>query len=269
MIIAGADGLDPAVQEQIDPRAGPSRAESFLLRQPHRFRSSGHLPRCFRRSLVGGIIPESWEACSGIRSGGVARGRAGTTVSRLGRPQKSGNVRRGDMANTLALSRPARPLAKLGLFSEPPQQRSGTTDGAKRAVQTLNSSHGYLSPITFERHFAAVTLEPGAHQHAVVLAPVKERPGSIAASRTAGVPAVLDSRSTRRRRKCAGRDGKMLAANQMITPKRRTECGQTGYPRPRLSTKPGQAQTPNWRPAAPFVRSIAEPYAVGVRQILL
>ena len=82
-----------------------------------------------------------------------------------------------------------------------------------------HSSLGYLSPITFERHFAAVTLEPGAHQHAVVLAPVKERPGSIAANRTAGVPAVLDSRSTRRRRKCAGRDGKMLAAEPKDYPK--------------------------------------------------
>jgi putative transposase len=82
-----------------------------------------------------------------------------------------------------------------------------------------HSSLGYLSPITFERHFAAVTLEPGAHQHAVVVAPVKERPGSIAANRTAGVPAVLDSRSTRRRRKCAGRDGKMLAAKPKDYPK--------------------------------------------------
>jgi hypothetical protein len=49
-------------------------------------------------------------------------------------------------------------------------------------------------------------LEPGAHQRADVLAPVKERPGNVATSRTAGMPAVLDSRSTRRRRKCAGRD---------------------------------------------------------------
>src|SRR3984893_19544981 len=32
MIIAGADGLASAVQEQIHPRAGQSRAESFLLR---------------------------------------------------------------------------------------------------------------------------------------------------------------------------------------------------------------------------------------------
>jgi putative transposase len=82
-----------------------------------------------------------------------------------------------------------------------------------------HSSLGYLSPIKFERHFAAVTLEPGAPQHAVVLAPVKERPGNIAANCSAGVPAVLDSHSTRRRRKCAGRDGKMLAAEPRDYPK--------------------------------------------------
>jgi Integrase core domain len=107
-----------------------------------------------------------------------------------------------------------------------------------------HSSLGYLSPITFERHFAAVTLGPGAHQHAVVLTPVKERPGSIAANRTAGVPAVLDSRSTRQRRKCAGRDGKMLAGRTKRLPQRGGQNAvrpDTLIPRPRLSTKPGQA----------------------------
>ena len=37
MIIDSADGFDPAVQEQIHPRAGPSRAE-FSTTTPHRFR---------------------------------------------------------------------------------------------------------------------------------------------------------------------------------------------------------------------------------------
>jgi hypothetical protein len=37
-------------------------------------------------------------------------------------------------------------------------------------------------------------------ERAAVLASVKERPGSVGASRTVRVPAVLDSRSTRRRR---------------------------------------------------------------------
>ena len=75
-----------------------------------------------------------------------------------------------------------------------------------------HSSLGYLSPIAFERQCATVTLEPDARERAVVLTPVKERPGNIAASRTAVLPAVLDSRSTRQHRQCAGRDEKMLAA---------------------------------------------------------
>ena len=75
-----------------------------------------------------------------------------------------------------------------------------------------HSSLGYLSPIKFECQFVETTLAPGAHEHAVVLAPVKERPGNLAARRTACVPAVLDSRSTRQPRLRAGRDEKMLSA---------------------------------------------------------
>ena len=82
-----------------------------------------------------------------------------------------------------------------------------------------HSSLRYLSPITFEHQFTGITLEPGAHEHAAVLAAVKERPGNIAASRTANVPAVLDSRSTRQRRQCAGRDEKMLSAELKDRPK--------------------------------------------------
>jgi Integrase core domain len=75
-----------------------------------------------------------------------------------------------------------------------------------------HSSLGYLSPIAFERQYAATALEPSAHEHAVVLAPVKERPGNVAASCTASVPAVRDSHSTRRPWQRAGRDEKMLSA---------------------------------------------------------
>jgi putative transposase len=75
-----------------------------------------------------------------------------------------------------------------------------------------HSSLGYLSPIRFERRFAARPLEPGAHEHAVVLAPVKERPGDAAVARTPSGTAVLDSRSTQQPWKRAGRDEKMLAA---------------------------------------------------------
>jgi putative transposase len=75
-----------------------------------------------------------------------------------------------------------------------------------------HSSLGYLSPIKFERQFADTTLEPGVHEPAGVLAPVKERPENLAARHTASVPAVLDSRSTRQPRERAGRDEKMLSA---------------------------------------------------------
>ena len=67
-------------------------------------------------------------------------------------------------------------------------------------LRRRHSSLGYLSPIKFESQFAETILGPGAHEHAAVLAPVKERPASVIASCIASVPAVLDSRSTRRRR---------------------------------------------------------------------
>jgi putative transposase len=61
-----------------------------------------------------------------------------------------------------------------------------------------HSSLGYLSPIKFEGQFAQPTLVPGASEPAVVLAPVKERPGDVTAGCTTSAPAVLDSHSTRR-----------------------------------------------------------------------
>ena len=76
-----------------------------------------------------------------------------------------------------------------------------------------HSSIGYLSPVDFEKeHATNEAREPGAHKSAIALAPVKTRPGNVGASRTACVSAVLDSRSTRRPRKRAGRDEKMLPA---------------------------------------------------------
>jgi hypothetical protein len=75
-----------------------------------------------------------------------------------------------------------------------------------------HSSLGYLSPVKFECQFTVIAPRPGSRKHAVVLAPVEERPGNVAASRTAGATAVLDCRSTRQPRECAGRDEKMLAA---------------------------------------------------------
>jgi putative transposase len=82
-----------------------------------------------------------------------------------------------------------------------------------------HSSLAYLSPMKFESQFSETSLGPGAHEHAVVLAPVKERPGNLAASRTVCVSAVLDSRSTRQPRLHAGRDEKMLSAKPKDRPK--------------------------------------------------
>ena len=75
-----------------------------------------------------------------------------------------------------------------------------------------HSSLGYLSPVNFECRFSETTLAPGTHEHAVVLAPAKERPGDVAARRSASATAVLDRRSTRQPQEPAGRDEKMLPA---------------------------------------------------------
>jgi len=65
-----------------------------------------------------------------------------------------------------------------------------------------HSSLGYLSPVAFERQYAVTAREPAAREHAVVLAPVKERPGYAAASLTVSVPAVLQPLDTTGLRTC-------------------------------------------------------------------
>jgi putative transposase len=67
-----------------------------------------------------------------------------------------------------------------------------------------HSSIGYLSPIDYERSQQAAAVVPDAHQPAIVLAAVKDKP--------CGRPqdtAVLDRRSARQPRHRAGRDGRM------------------------------------------------------------
>ena len=63
-----------------------------------------------------------------------------------------------------------------------------------------HSSIGYLSPNDYERCAA----NPGAHQHATVLAAVKDKPSGRPPS-----GAVLDRRCARRLHERAGRDGRM------------------------------------------------------------
>ncbi len=67
-----------------------------------------------------------------------------------------------------------------------------------------HSAIGYLSPAEFERRFVGGAGDPGAHQTAIVLAPVKTKPAA-AAEGAAG----LDRRCARRREHRAGRDGRM------------------------------------------------------------
>src|SRR6202521_1825426 len=93
-----------------------------------------------------------------------------------------------------------------------------------------HSSLGYLSPIKFEGQFAEPTLEPGASELAVVLAPVKERPGNVTAGCTDSAPAVLDRRSTRQPWKPAGRDEKMLSAEPKDRPKQEDRMPSTQIP---------------------------------------
>ena len=64
-----------------------------------------------------------------------------------------------------------------------------------------HSSIGYLSPIDYERWHQAAAVVPDVHQPAAVLAALKDKP--------CGRPldaAVLDRRSARQPRQCAGRD---------------------------------------------------------------
>lgn len=77
-----------------------------------------------------------------------------------------------------------------------------------------HSGIGYLAPVEFERRWAERTLalvqppfEPGLPQQAAVLTAVKDKP-------PAALRAVLDRRSARRHHDLAGRDEKMLQAEQ-------------------------------------------------------
>ena len=80
-----------------------------------------------------------------------------------------------------------------------------------------HSSIGYLSPIAYEKGL----LDPGARDPAIVLAPVEARPGSSEFDCASSVTADLDRRSTRWPSRRAGRDEKMLSAEQ----KDRTQGG--------------------------------------------
>ena len=54
-----------------------------------------------------------------------------------------------------------------------------------------HSSLGYLSPVDYERHHTRQA-DPGAHHAAVVLRPLKMRPGNVTANTDVGTTADLD-----------------------------------------------------------------------------
>ena len=108
-----------------------------------------------------------------------------------------------------------------------------------------HSSLGYLSPITFERQYAATDVSNPVHTSMPSCSRLS-RSGleDVTASCTASAPAVLDSRSTRRPRRRAGRDEKMALGRTKRLPQRGGQNAvkpDTLIPRPHLSTKPGQA----------------------------
>jgi putative transposase len=82
-------------------------------------------------------------------------------------------------------------------------------------LRRRHSSIGYLSPVAYEKSL----LDPAARDPAIVLASVEARPGSSEIGCTTAVPAGLDRRSTRRPPSHAGRDEKMLSAEQKDRPK--------------------------------------------------
>ena len=77
-----------------------------------------------------------------------------------------------------------------------------------------HSSIGYLSPVDYEKSI----LDRAARDPAIVLAPVEARPGSGEIGCTTGVTAGLDRRSTRRPSHRAGRDEKIISAEQKDHP---------------------------------------------------
>ena len=114
-----------------------------------------------------------------------------------------------------------------------------------------HSSLAYLSPMKFESQFAETSLGPDAHEHAVVLAPVKERPGNLAASRTPACrPSLTAARHDSLSYMQAGTKRCSLAEREHWPKEEETDTVKldTLIPRPHLCTKSGQAQRCLLRP---------------------
>ena len=87
-----------------------------------------------------------------------------------------------------------------------------------------HSSIGYLSPIDYERRHDAMAIDPDAHQPAVVLAAVKDKPFGRPQEGPSFTAAARDSRTIVR----AGTEEWLRRGpNQRISRNRRTRCRQT------------------------------------------
>ena len=87
-----------------------------------------------------------------------------------------------------------------------------------------HSSIGYLSPIDYERRHQETAVDPDAHQPAVVLAAVKDKPFGRPQEGPSLTAAARDSRTIVR----AGTEEWLRRGpNQRISRNRRTRCRQT------------------------------------------
>ena len=122
-----------------------------------------------------------------------------------------------------------------------------------------HSSIGYLSPIDYERRHHALAVDPDAHQPAVVLATVKDKPS--------GRPqdaAVLDRRCARRPHHPAGRDGRMAppGAEPKNVSKPTPTCRQIRYHDPKLSPLHETGASPACRSRPTRTLPLARDHAV-------
>jgi hypothetical protein len=145
-------------------------------------------------------------------------GRSGRTSARSRTAARAGTVGRHErrlheMTDHGAAPR-SRTMVPLGRIGDSPP-----------AFGALRSAQPYPAPTSAATHARQLSCT----------APVKARPGSDSASFTTAVPAGLDRRSTRWPLYPAGRDEKMLSAEQKID-QREAPCRQTSHLDPKPST---------------------------------
>ena len=94
-----------------------------------------------------------------------------------------------------------------------------------------HSSLGYLSPVDYERrHEEKQAVDPGAHQPAAVLGPVKMRPRNVAANLDVGARPILTAPARAGADVRAGmKERAPQGPNKGTAPNRRTQCRQIRY----------------------------------------